>query len=284
MNISGYSRKWFLLVCFMCGFVLLETAWLVRAAPPDPPGEEGRAIFEQKCAGCHTIGGGDMAGPDLRDVTDRRDPAWLRRWLAEPDKMLAEGDPTAVDLLNQFHNIAMPNQNLSPAEIDALLDYLGATTDNPENPVEDQREVLTGNPDAGRALFTGARAFTNGGEACIACHDTAALGAPGGGLLGPDLTRVVARYGGETGLRAVLGTITFPSMVPVFRNRPLSPQEQADLTAFLQDSAGKNVPSRGLRHFTLYILAFGALDVLLGVLFVWNRRLPQRTRRSLSRR
>jgi hypothetical protein len=139
---------------------------------------------------------------------------------------------------------------------------------------------LAGYPDAGRALFT-SQAFTMAGTRLG--YDTA-LGAPGGGLLGPDLTRVVARYGGETGLRAVLGTITFPSMVPVFRNRPLSPQEQADLTAFLQGSAGKNIPSRGQRHFTLYILAFGALDVLLGVLFVWNRRLPQRTRRSLSRR
>jgi cytochrome c2 len=284
MNVTGYSRKWFLLVCFMCGFALLETAWLVRAAPPDQAAEQGRVLFEQHCASCHTIGGGDLVGPDLQGVVDRRDPDWLRRWLAAPDKMLAEGDPVAADLLDQFNGIPMPNQNLSTADIDALLAYLGAADSASAPPDQSQGVVLTGSPAAGRDLFTGADRLSNGGAACIACHDNGALGAPGGGLIGPDLTRVVERYGGETGLRSVLGNIPFPSMVPVYRNHPLTPQEQADLTAFFQSSVGDDVPSRRLRHFELYILAFGAMDVFLGVLFVWNRRLPQHTRRSLSRR
>ena len=284
MNVTANSRKWFLLACFMSGFVLFETAWLVRAAPPDQSSNEGRALFEQHCASCHTIGGGDLVGPDLQDVTDKRDPAWLRHWLAEPDKMLAEGDPTAAELLNQFNGIPMPNQNLSASEIDALLDYLGAADSASTPPDQRQDAGLTGNPAAGRDLFTGKDRLSNGGVACIACHDTGALGAPGGGLMGPDLTRVVERYGGETGLRAVLGNIPFPSMVPVYQNHSLMPQEQADLTAFLQSSAGKDTPNRGLRHFTLYILAFGVMDLFLGVLFVSNRRLPQHTRRSLSRR
>ena len=32
-------------------------------------------------------------GPDLLGVTQTRDPAWLARWLAEPEKMLEEKDP-----------------------------------------------------------------------------------------------------------------------------------------------------------------------------------------------
>jgi mono/diheme cytochrome c family protein len=284
MNVTGYSRKLILLVCFTSGFVLLETAWLVRAAPPNQTAEEGRAIFEQNCAACHTIGGGDLVGPDLKDVADRRDPDWLRRWLAAPDKMLAEGDPIATELLDQFNGIPMPNQNLSTADIDAVLAYLGAADSAAAPPEQSQGTVLTGNPATGRDLFTGADRLSNGGAACIACHDTGALGAPGGGLMGPDLTRVVERYGGETGLRSILGNIPFPSMVPVYRNHPLTPQEQADLTTFFQSSAGEDTPSRGLRHVELYILAFGAMDVFLGVLFVWNRRLPRHTRRSLPRR
>jgi mono/diheme cytochrome c family protein len=178
----------------------------------------------------------------------------------------------------------MPNQNLSDTEIDALLAYLGAAGSGAAPPSQPQREVLAGNSDSGRDLFTGAKRLSNGGVACMACHDTAGLGVPGGGLIGPDLTHVVERYGGETGLSAVLGKIPFPSMVPVYRNRPLTPQEQADLTAFLQGSAGKEIPSRALRHFTLYILAFGMMDLFLGVLFVWHWRLPQHARRVLSRR
>lgn len=41
----------------------------------------GRAIFDQKCAPCHTIGGCKKIGPDLRGVTERRKRDWLIRWL-----------------------------------------------------------------------------------------------------------------------------------------------------------------------------------------------------------
>ena len=85
-------------------------------------------------------------------------------------------------------------------------------------------------------------------------------------------------------MTAVLANIPFPSMVPVYRDRPLTPQEQADLAAFLQQSAAKDAPSLGLRHFVLFVLAFGMLDAFLVLLFVWHRRLPQHTRRPLSRR
>jgi cytochrome c2 len=33
--------------------------------------DEGKAIFEEKCASCHTIGGGATVGPDLEGVADR---------------------------------------------------------------------------------------------------------------------------------------------------------------------------------------------------------------------
>lgn len=283
-NVPRHSRKWALLTLFMSGFVLLQTVWLVRAAPDNQSAAEGRVVFEQYCASCHTIGGGAKAGPDLQGVAERRDPAWLRRWLEAPDVMLAEGDPIATDLLRQYNNIPMPNQNLSTTEIDALLAYLGVADGGAVPPVQSAREVLAGNPDAGRALFTGADRLSNGGAACIACHDSGALGVPGGGLLGPDLTNAVARYGGESGMAAVLGNIPFPSMVPVYRNRPLTAQEQADLVAFMQQSAAEGTPSRGLRHFSLYILVFGTMDVFLLLLFVWHRRLPQHTRRPLLRR
>lgn len=286
-NSSHHSRTWFWLALFMGGFLLLQTAWLAHAAPNGQSAEEGRAVFEQYCASCHTIGGGDMAGPDLAGVAEKRDPAWLRRWLREPDVMLDEGDPIATDLLRQYNNVPMPNQNLSTAEIDALMAYLGAADAGDQaagTPDQGQAAAATGNPDAGRDLFTGAKRLSNGGTACIACHDSGALGAPGGGLVGPDLTRAVTRYGGAAGLSAVLANVPFPSMVPIYQNRPLTPQEQADLTAFMQQTTDQDAPSRGWRHLSLYILAFGMLDVFLVLLFVWHRRLPRHTHRLLSRR
>ena len=282
-NVSRHSRKWILIAALMSGLVLLQTVWLVQAAPDRQSPEEGRALFEQYCAGCHTIGGGDLAGPDLQGVASRRDPEWLEHWLAEPDVMLAEGDPIAVELLAQYNNIPMPNQHLTLSEIDALLAYLGVAQPSLPTAPADQAGVV-GSAERGKALFAGSQTLSGGGAACIACHDSGALDMPGGGLLGPDLTQVVQRYGGEAGLRGALGTIAFPSMVPVYRDRPLTPQEQADLAAFFQQSATENNPGRLSRNLVLFMLAFGLMDVFLLLLFAWNRRLPHHARQPLSRR
>lgn len=84
----------------------------------------GQEIFEAKCIACHSIGEGARVGPDLHGVTQTRDPAWLDRWLAEPDVMLAEGDPVATELLAEFNNVPMPNLQLTAGDIDNLVAYL----------------------------------------------------------------------------------------------------------------------------------------------------------------
>lgn len=86
--------------------------------------ERGKAIFQEKCTACHTIGGGKLVGPDLQGVTARRDRAWLARWIKEPDKMLGEEDPIATSLLQEFNNVPMPNLGLTDEEAVAILDYL----------------------------------------------------------------------------------------------------------------------------------------------------------------
>ncbi len=95
----------------------------------------GERLFRTRCAACHVIGGRDrvpesqsarLLGPDLFDVTQRRDPAWLARWLAEPDRMLAEKDPLAVELYEKHGKVTMPNFELEGADVAALIEYLDA--------------------------------------------------------------------------------------------------------------------------------------------------------------
>lgn len=88
-----------------------------------PLGVKGRLLFETRCGLCHTIGLGDGDGPDLQGVADRRDRAWLARWLAKPDRMLADGDPTATALYVKYQN-EMPNLLLEANDVEALLAYL----------------------------------------------------------------------------------------------------------------------------------------------------------------
>src|SRR5512139_284511 len=99
-------------------------AGLASAAPPSQSAADGEAIFQAQCAACHTIGGGVLVGPDLKGITQQRDPAWLARWIAQPDKLVAEGDPIATSLLKQFNNLQMPNLGLSQAQVAALIAYL----------------------------------------------------------------------------------------------------------------------------------------------------------------
>jgi len=86
--------------------------------------DKGAYVFRSRCSACHTIGKGDGVGPDLAGVTTRRERAWLARYVTEPDRVLAEGDPIATALVAKYKNITMPNLRLDHEEIAAVLSFL----------------------------------------------------------------------------------------------------------------------------------------------------------------
>jgi len=277
--------RWFALLILLGG--LLVGAGLVQAAPTRQDPVAGEQAFKTKCAACHTVGGGKLVGPDLKGVTDRRDPAWLRAFIATPDKALASGDPIATQLLKESNNVPMPNLGLSPREVDDLIAYLagqsaatapagGAAPAQPAVPAV----ALNGSAEQGRLAFTGRARLGGGGTACIACHAVEGVGALGGGALGPDLTHVYARYGGPTGLAAALKSLPFPTMQGIFAGRPLTRNEQADLLAFFAaaDQGAAPRPQRNL------LVSLGAGAGLAGVLFIGMAFFWPRQRLSIAQR
>lgn len=89
----------------------------------------GESLFRTRCATCHHVGSGDGSpriGPNLLGMFDRHEEEWLRRWIYEPDVMLAEGDPIATGLFLAYNKVPMPNMQLNELELDALMDYLRA--------------------------------------------------------------------------------------------------------------------------------------------------------------
>jgi len=87
--------------------------------------EAGRDVFVTRgCNSCHGVGTGTVIGPDLKGVGARRDPDWLRRWLADPAATI-RAYPDLQTWPAKYGNIVMPNQNLSTQEIEALVHYLG---------------------------------------------------------------------------------------------------------------------------------------------------------------
>lgn len=97
---------------------------LAAAAFSQEPSGQGALLFEQLCAACHSIGSGDRVGPDLAGVTQRRDKAWLKRMIHEPDNLLAEGDPVVTALVERYNRIVMPNLGLDETRTAAVIDYL----------------------------------------------------------------------------------------------------------------------------------------------------------------
>lgn len=84
----------------------------------------GQYLFRTRCASCHTVGGGDRLGPDLRGVAGSRERNWLVRWLKEPNKMIAEKDPIALALLARYRNLPMPNLGLNDDDAAAVIHYM----------------------------------------------------------------------------------------------------------------------------------------------------------------
>jgi len=88
----------------------------------------GPTMFRTRCAACHTIGGGDLVGPDLLGVVNARGRDWLTRYILAPDKALAENDPVATALFNKYNKVKMPNLHMPPADVRLLVDYLESQT------------------------------------------------------------------------------------------------------------------------------------------------------------
>ena len=106
------------------GWTNSQSAKSYAEVSPSRMPDKREYFFQSRCGACHTIGNGDRVGPDLAGVTTRRDRAWLSRYLAEPDRMRAEGDPIATALFAKYNNVPMPNLRLSGIEVAGLLSYL----------------------------------------------------------------------------------------------------------------------------------------------------------------
>ncbi len=265
--------------------VLAQAAPAAAAAPALQNPADGQVIFNEKCAGCHTIGKGKLIGPDLKDITKQRDPQWIKTFIADPAKMIAT-DPDAKQLAQQY-TMTMPTLGLQAAEIDALVAYLSNPGAAPAVQAPIPAAAGTGNPAAGKLLFTGQQPMTNGGTPCIACHSVTGAAPLDGGALGPDLTHVITRLG-EPGVSAALKTIVFPTMLGPFQNHPLTPAEQADLVAFLRDADRQQAavplfaPGSWTANALLVLgIAAGGATLLFFLLLILRLRMNARERAPL---
>ena len=239
------ADKYMMLRCCLSLLLLLAIAGSARA-------DAGKELFEAKCTSCHTIGGGDGVGPDLKGVGSRRSSDWLLGVITEPDQLTVRKDPAQLALTKKY-GMEMPNLGIRREDAVKIAAFLQAgaapaslkegataipTATGPPAEVKKEgtlptKELLS----RGRALFTGKEPFAQGGAPCVSCHN---LRYPGinGGTLAANLTGLYTKMG-ESGVRGVLKGLSFPVMKNIYAQRPLNDDEATALVALFKDAAAR---------------------------------------------
>ena len=207
--------------------VLLGVLLLVPAAGF---AASGAALFNEKCSICHTIGGGDSAGPDL-----------VKAKTLKPDALRAA--------VNRMQANVGP---MTPADVDALAAFLSAGGAAAAPKPQPPRGVAAN----GRHLFFGDRPLASGGSPCFACHAIEGRG----GNLAKDLTNAKAN------VAAIATRPPFPMMKAAYARHPVTDAEALDLAAFVGEAKVARREPTGIVHGTaagIALLAFAAVGLIV---------------------
>ncbi len=166
----------------------------------------GSALFKQKCAVCHTIGGGAKAGPDLMAVSN-----WAESGIRQ----------------NVVRMQSKAGQ-LSQSEIDNLVLYLKTESQSVAKNAGSSAVIqLPGDNNLpGCNLFSGSKPFLNGGPSCISCHSI------NGGGGAPGLNKI-ARHGYKCANTSFLLNPHNSAMANAYGNNPVTPNEARLIGSYL---------------------------------------------------
>jgi len=251
--------------------------------------QDAAAFFKQNCTSCHTIGGGRLTGPDLKDVSTRKDRAWFVQFLQGPKSMIDSGDPYAVKLQQEARGVVMPNiAGMNQQQAQALLDVITAESKLPRSQFAgmqiSDRPFTALDVTRGKQIFQGEQQLSGGAPACISCHTVKDLTLLGGGRLGPDLTRVYERLQGRKGLAAWLSSPASPTMSPVFKDHAIQPDEILSLVALFEDSAKRGGQDDTTSLLNFFLLGLGGMVLgLISLDTLWKTRF-RGVRRSMVHR
>lgn len=179
-----------------------------------PPGDPAAAVFVSRCAGCHTIGGGKLTGPDLAPST-QWPAATLRPAIKKMEPRVGPLSDADLDMLIAFMKDGAVRERIT-AERDRAMQAVAARLDPPSI-------------EQGRRLFTGETALQHGGLACAACHTAGGFG----GSLGPDLTLLAGKMD-RIAMMSAFEKAAFVLMREAYAKTPVTRQEALHLAAYFE--------------------------------------------------
>jgi mono/diheme cytochrome c family protein len=252
---------------------------LILAGPMIASAQEAVDFFRDNCTSCHTIGGGRLTGPDLKNVAQRKDRTWLVQFLQSPQAMIDKGDGYALKLKQEARDVVMPTINaMSAARAELLLSMIEAESKLPKSQFVglqiSDRPFTEKDIELGKAIFMGHKKLVNGGPPCMNCHTFNGAAGFGGGRLGPDLSKAYERLQGRKAMGAWLYAPATPTMNPTFKKAAMKADEEIlPLLALFESTAraGGEDDRTGMAGF--FTAGFVAALLCLGLLaFIWNAR------------
>ena len=249
--------------------------------------QDGEQLFLQ-CKACHSIGQGKLLGPDLLDVSKKRDAAWVKNFIKSSQSMIKGGDSDAIALFEEFNKLIMIDYPLPEADIEAIVKYIDSfSTPDAEEDVEanaadslaalEKEDYLAhidtdDNEARGKALFEGFLEFRNGGASCISCHHVNADEGVQGGLLAKDLTHSFSQIGGLAGIKGMIDFPAYPAMKDAYTKAPITEDESVQLQVFLMRADKKNSMEASSVTGFLKQGIIGVVVLLVFISLVWFRR------------
>jgi len=248
--------------------------------------QEPTSDFRSNCMSCHTIGGGRLTGPDLKNVVERKDRAWLTQFIQDPKSVIDAGDPYAQELVKAARGVVMPTlPGMSKARAEALLSLIDAESKLEKSQFAgvqiSERPFTPKDVEVGSGIFMGTVALKNSGPPCMSCHAVQGIKFFGGGTLAPDLTTVFERYQGRKILATWLSAPATPTMGSVYKRYQLEGEEILALVAYFQSTLARNPEDVSIARLNFMLIGLVGTLLIIGLFdIIWNKRL-RTVRRAL---
>lgn len=232
-------------------------------APAEPPvRDEAAGRYATSCAGCHSLSGLKLNGPDLSHVH-----AWpvgqLKTAIKRMEQRVGPISDSETAMLAELLRDTNVRDRLKAEEARIQAQFM-AKMDPPDEKL-------------GRQLFFGSAALKNGGLACSACHEAGGEG----GNLGPALDGTFAKMG-QTPLLSSIEKTGFKVMEPHYRRKPVTKQEAMHLVKYLSTLDPKQVPAA---HASFAPVGAGiAVAALAGLVLHYRKGRAGRGQRLQRRR
>lgn len=84
---------------------------------------KGQALFTANCSACHNFIQ-KAIGPNLSGVTANQPIAWLKKFIHNAPQLIADKDPRAVALFNEYKVPMLPFTPFSDSDLNAVLAYM----------------------------------------------------------------------------------------------------------------------------------------------------------------